>query len=1464
MAIFASRTVDAILQWRVHAQSSSNSTADRIEWTRQASRSANVFLAPAWHKTEHGTRGAKAVLVLPFRLLIWLSQLDAGIGAPRLTDLLPISEIAWSKRAYACLAKALNCSNERAELITRDLIPRLVYHDTANSALVRFWRSSSSDLLNRRDRIALNHYLQLGSVRSLKSFAKACKTVFDEESMSDRHEVNISLRSGLLQPYETAKINQALMRVIQTTESIPAKLSGVAHLVLFACLAGTGHRRCTKPFPFPWDFNIPEKLVFIADKLVTGSEARFVPLAPTVIQYLEFYADHLYELSLSDEAGPSVRDYARVVEKFLRTSISFPTQAVTVSAPLSAGVFFSVSSDGSRVKKWTISTHQLDFEIKRLTGLERVTQRLRPTLANHLWEAGASGRSVQTLLGHQPELHSHGPSSTWSVREWADGLEPLIENYLIEYGISLGGSYNPRRPCHHSGAIPPLRISGELGYEGRQREREWAQQRARALIRREINEHVLFDDETVITEEDFQEVAAKVRVELQYDPVALAQVAGELKKQLAAVRRRRTVTVSASSAYLGATAPGPVGIDFSRSLRCANVFRQLWELNVGVAIGVNQFDPIERLAHLAISLVCFDGVLHPLHLKGIIEAMGEGPTSHSDGVSLRGRVLSPTHDYDFSVLPGRISTALCLGVKALPAVMPGSKPLWTVVHERAALILRKLMNSNQGGGWDLQQLCLIFRPYWFIRQPGAMYAVTIGDYRGPAADPASEALLLGESPAMGVMKLTQQNNRTTGKSSKAMAYQELRKFFTDSRGAREKGQKTKKKQRAALRAALNSESAIALMHWRSETQIVDLLFSFIGRLLDKGGKRVKTLAFSSLEKYFSLIAKELLDLGWNINFESIAREELTHLLETASARLSDKSADSVLAYFNTHLRDEIGTPFCGPKWSDAWDPIRVRASLVLPRQTSKAISILNKDESDVSHYAALLIELMAGYGVRTSESLGLSAKSFDLQEPDFLQVKGGRISDLKTPNGRRALFASLNSESLQLLIRGAVAKARTSPHKEQYLFEDSTANALISNVNACTAKATEALRLATGNPTAVPYHLRHSFCTALVLGVFALRDQGLHAAATRVLGGGYETRIRRILQSPADWPFAPTSAGQLMGHSGVATLLNTYFHASSLVIAARCGHWQPIFPLSDARLGAMLDRERSGLTKLRRRLPAREGTNKSSWQEVVQHLLQESRNATDNGKREPQDDQNDGTERGWDRSWVVVARMLVHRLASNASLEDMATFANGTLGVPLGLVSEMLIGYQELVAETELDDFEPVSSTLTRPVASHNRGVTRGELERDRFLARVQKWLESPSADKERFGRFMRRWKERVNAASPRIICINQNELDDAVFILERLGADSSQLIFETHGDPHDSWLDQVASSKPIVKQSKERGSRGSNRVLVREVSITVAQKSGQEFPDGRDLHRALVSVHVAWSVLLKDSQNRILTIKDT
>lgn len=212
---------------------------------------------------------------------------------------------------------------------------------------------------------------------------------------------------------------------------------------------------------------------------------------------------------------------------------------------------------------------------------------------------------------------------------------------------------------------------------------------------------------------------------------------------------------------------------------------------------------------------------------------------------------------------------------------------WTEIETRVCEILTKITRLESTTKWSIARLCLVMQPYWLLHLPGAMYSVAIGESKGPAADERAEAQLHGKELPSDLSAASSSSTRIqTQKSSKSLVLAGLRKLFTNARGILERGERRRVVQRAKLRAGLRSSLAQEILHLGQDTQIVGLLLSFIGRLLESGGPRKAVLALSSIETYFSSIAQELLEHAWDFDFESAEPEELQTLFEKIADRVT--------------------------------------------------------------------------------------------------------------------------------------------------------------------------------------------------------------------------------------------------------------------------------------------------------------------------------------------------------------------------------------------------------------------------------------------------------------------------------------------------------------------------------------------------------------------------------------------------
>jgi site-specific recombinase XerD len=1473
LSISFGRPIQTFLKWRILGDPSEH----------KGGTNSIVFVdgVPHWLKAEHGLRDAVAKVPFPFTLNIWLRAIHPGHGRHSLHDLLPFSEVAWDQRAYACLAKKIGCNRKRAELITRDLLARETYSMTCNSALVDFWRNDGINKIDRPDRVALSHYLQPTGLRLSSSYAAAvaCATGLGKPNLPN---VRVTLGSAPLQLEEVKLILAILRKSKDEALSFSEKHNTTAFWTLFVILLATGHRRSTMPFPFPWDFSPSEGLVFICDKLVTGSEARFVPMAPIALKCLADYATHLKKVSTSVSVKQSARDYACQTQALLSFDKELSPLAKSNDFLPESGVFFLLSNDGF-VSNQRLMTNTLDRFIEEKTGMRHTVRRLRTTMAQHLWEHGASGRAIQAFLGHQPEMHAHGPESTWSVQDLADMLAPKINAYF-EIVLNQAREQKVTGRRHFSKAVkamldatPKMLIKSPWtfpsnfvslqtaasypanekpvpGYEGREREGAWAEQRVRAAIRREVSQYMLEGQEptgaqpkegdvtTQFTPEDRQRIAERVRSELGSDSVGLRKVNAALDKIIDKNLRARGLKVQPDPKYR-LSSPGPIDINFSRALRCALVLRGMWEQNVGTPIVSNAFDPLERLAHLAISLVCFDAVLAEENLEGLVLAVAEqGSKSLGTKGTVRCHVVTPSHDYEFSVRPGFFSIALILGCAAPTQELPAFD--WEQIQKRVVNVLVKLLRLHKGMKWSTSRLCQVFRPYWLIRLPGAMYSVATGEHKGPAADARAEAQLHGAEPTSEVQSTSRQApERSSREQNQKSALSALRGLLSASRGILESGGHKSNVQRRKLGEILKSDFAVHVLKHGEDSQTVGLLLSFLGRLLDKGGPVKTRLAFTTIESYFSPIAEALIELAWDFDFESAGSEELLDLFSEVQKKLKTNHADLILTLFCNHLRDELSIPAFNTRWFGAREPVRIRSSIVMPDHVGDAMGRLHKKGDEASSDAATFIALSFGYGLRRNEAFGLNASCFDIASLSHLSVKSSPISDLKSASGRRTITGSINREAAVKKVTTAVTTARGSTRPNAFIFESLTRDQVIKPVRPISARATDALRLATGSLKVVPHTLRHSYATLLGLGLFAQKASGssLDLPCLKIFHNSFTQVIQldEVLNMPTDWPFGVDAIATALGHADCSTLLNVYFHGSHLVIAYRSEPWQPKI-ITQARLANVLNMER---TRLSKRWGKFSKGKKFDAHAVVRALIEEISTSKPDGPEAPEvSDDSVWSPTRWD----LFIRVLEYRQKNNLSLDGLRDYAVDGLMFSSEKVESLLSTYRGLVEETAFDDFEPTSSELIDSVASHQKGVERGANERRDFIARAQAWAKASDANSASLRALLENWKSRLSAIKPLIVCRTMDELNQWLGLLKLLEAHPDQLTIGLHGDLQDSFLGEARRLHPLSDIITTPASRGNARLKRNEVSISVHQRPKSKVPDGRDLHRALVGLYVA------------------
>lgn len=115
------------------------------------------------------------------------------------------------------------------------------------------------------------------------------------------------------------------------------------------------------------------------------------------------------------------------------------------------------------------------------------------------------------------------------------------------------------------------------------------------------------------------------------------------------------------------------------------------------------------------------------------------------------------------------------------------------------------------------------------------------------------------------------------------------------------------------------------------------------------------------------------------------------------------------------------------------------------------------------------------------------------------------------------------------------------------------------------------------------------------------------------------------------------------------------------------------------------------------------------------------------------------------------------------------------------------------------------SSELIAPVASHRVGLNRGSAEREDFVSRSQHWAKATPENRAVLSALLERWCSRVDPISPKLVCTNEEEVRVTMKCLSQLGAASSQLVLQLHGDGGRQWQKNIHRKHYFHRVTKRR-----------------------------------------------------------
>jgi hypothetical protein len=545
-----------------------------------------------------------------------ISNVLKGLVGPRmrgpLIELLPASQRPWLERVEEFLVNVLKCPLGQANRIVRDTFAREIFAQSRNAAVVSWLLPNRFEGYPSRSgaRPVLTHYLDPLGLRTYETYWGACRELFGSlgakvtigsSNCHDHGDYKVAMT-------QHQAIAEELRRHIHLPGLSPIEVhNAVVDYTLLMLVVSSGHRASNTPFWFPWDIRFDDRLAFVCDKATIGSEARFVPLAESMVAMLQYYESHLGAL------GEGIAGSHPNVVAHIENLLSFAprgNESLGMRVPeaqLEIGYFFKVSPDGAISP---VNTRSLESAIEGIVSRPKI-RNFRACIADALWGMGATGTDVATLLGHANELHPFGPASIDSVFRWADRIRPLVGRYLDERGWRPVPS--PLTQGHQRSYAARTRLPnfdlGDHSYEGRNRESQLARERAKKAVVQVLSEELIGDPNQEIDGARVDEIYRRIQEQVGGDRRTKDSVLRELAKEIGRLKYP-SLRASAAKLNLLRQDPSPVAITFGRHLEIASAFRREWVRRVGLPIG-GPMDLTERCAQFSISLVVHAAVLDP-------------------------------------------------------------------------------------------------------------------------------------------------------------------------------------------------------------------------------------------------------------------------------------------------------------------------------------------------------------------------------------------------------------------------------------------------------------------------------------------------------------------------------------------------------------------------------------------------------------------------------------------------------------------------------------------------------------------------------------------------------------------------------------------------------------------------------------------------------------------------------------
>jgi integrase len=1429
--------------------------------------------------------GTVPPLDYPEKLVRRIGQLAAAVRDCMLEELFPFNPSGWGPTATTVLCEKFGRSSGEVALAVRHALARELYSQTASRALIDLLCGGpNSKQSDTRSQIALTHYVYPGSARNRHEFLIATSALIAPGSESAPPKFAPGGIPGLMQ--SLTAITTSMKGELKRLQAVGRMEfhNALAVYTLTLLVVTTGHRRSSHPFYFPWDLDLKGMVAFLCDKLVVGSEARFLPLVDTVAQQIIAYRTNLVELvaELQGEAP----DLADTIAQAAGLDLMRSNRSAERSSTQPISQFFLIQ--GKTLK--SLDTAQMETAIKSTAeraGVEidedgkfersgSLTQALRRNFATYLWNSGASGVHVEAMLGHNRQLHVFGRSSTWSVCNDLQKLAPLIEAYLLNQGWEPVWYGSDRKSQEPLPLLLPVTGVGTDGYEGRERDASAAKALALSTLADELRSELAGSDDVLeLDDEQVNQIRARASEALEEDPPAqrkLLECFSELAEKL---RSAGVIRVTARQLNTPRTETGPVNVSMPRKLSIANVIRDGWAKAATAAIEKSKIFGTERETRLAVvlgSFVVCDGLLAHEQAWPLLEAVMQHQCLEIKGrVQVRARVVTKSVEFERVLYASQWTSAAIRGVLV---VNQASSSLETDARERIEKALHQVLSlmakPKPGYPWTLRNLIRAFVPYWFLRQPGYIHSIAKGESIAPSADAISEATLLGANPPR-VPKLKLGVGPTgsrSGESEWEKVDKEIASLIRSAEGRFTELQQASKTQRGELRRILETELSPSLQIYAATHSIVEIRLSFLAHMVAEGGIEGGTLAFNSIRTYDSRLAR-LYAACWSIDLLELTSEEFDELYarmlddadQSAGSKVRAKQVDAKLlktAINNFHyfLRQMYGVPASKVARIPGRSKVRSRPrSALLPPRLNSALLRHIKDVARTNSILGDGIERFAlvclGFGTRKKEALSRKYEDFEFtDDARRLRIRSNLASKIKNPRaGRRVVPLLLADDPLWSHFPNSLTLGASTANPAQFVFADPAKAGGLLDDNLISGGSIEALRRTSGNPSIVNHSLRHGFATGLICALTPQPAQNAAVAGIRkqyCFGDAVQKFVASLTPSPAAWPWNVERAAMWQG-AGTETVLNVYFKGSAWIAAELADAHAIDAAAKDSEWACLLGLTRTSLPKLRARLTKAEGSRADlSAGRLVGHYLSTSKlgraDVIDTTPSDVDDQSDDGSGR-YRLGLVDADRLLMLIRTGQATPEELVSTAEHKFNLDPQEVSAFFQSVKSVVHDTGLRVFE-APATQAKTTRLSRTGVSRRARHRQQVLARLES-LMLQTESKEDLLRLVNDWRLWVDGRRPLIIVRQAGRVQRILRLLMaiEIGQEDIAILATKSAAISEVTDDEWLSTFEFEKTAEPRFSRGPRRQGVAEFAIDLRPLDTKSGFTNEDFHRAMITI---------------------